>query len=141
MTSSMQGQVESSNSAGRVESPAEREARRRALVAEAKAWWTVNERMERRGRLGIGLCFEISELDRDGTVASVAVLNSMRARVRHHLAPLTGDGGGTLVHISDIFGGCDWDTPRIVAAALLALECEDEAKALSRRASVRREAK
>ncbi len=110
-----------------------RDAGKRWLLAEARAWREVARRIGERGCVGVGLCREITELDRDGTVVSDQVLGSMRDRVSDHLEAMHGSRGGCLVLFIDVIesGAPSSDrthfAPRVLAALFLALECEDEA--------------
>lgn len=125
--------AEHSSATLRLESPAEREARRRALLEEAKAWrWM-------RKRYGIGvtarvpmvgyLCLDVDWLCNADRVG-VETHRSMRARIVEHLL-----SAGHNVHAGgNYFGGsCEGRAVRSLAIDFLVYECADEAQALAPR--------
>lgn len=104
---------------------------RAALMAEAKRWREIAERVAVDELQGHGLCYETD-------VYGYAIYQEMTARVDQHLRveqPVWND----VASLDDVepntrqlpFGSDERKDMRILAALFLALECDDEAKSLS----------
>ena len=91
-------------------------------LSEAEAWREIARRIERRGLVGAGLCAEVNQAataiwgPREARIIDAGMEAQMRKRLRKHLRRKY------LMDQACISG------PRILAAYLLAIEAEEEAR-------------
>lgn len=105
-------------------------------MKESAAWREIARRVATRGRVGVGLCAEISHgTDRwsfrleEPVILSDAQAHRMRVRVNAHLNLLLApDDLRVLVSSRDTVEDADYDNIRVLAALFLAFECEDEGR-------------